>query len=211
MKNTLDFNNLQKSANIFIQLNLLKGYELWDKSGAIINLFYKENKPPVFHMDQNGLVIVEPAIGIQTMTINIQNQSIQAALFSDGNFNSVIEEFIKKTKAITDVLGVESVMRIGLRTNFTHYFEEEEDFKNYFEERIKLKDFINASIVLKTKINDNYLAKVRIVPIENNTDSKKGVLFDIDIYLEKEESVLEAQNNFKAMYSGLEQTVGKYA
>jgi hypothetical protein len=210
MKNTLDFNNLQKSTNIFIQLNLLKGYELLDKSGAIINLFYKENKSPVFHMDQNGLVIVEPAIGIQTMTINIQNQSIQAALFSDGNFNSVIEEFTKKAKAITDVLGVELVMRIGLRTNFTHYFEREEDFRNYFEERIKIKDFINASIVLKTKINDDYLAKIRIVPIENNADSKKGVLFDIDIYLEKEESVLEAQNNFKAMYSGLEQTVRKY-
>lgn len=211
MKNTLSFDSLQKSANIFIQLNLLKGYELLDRSGAIINLFYKENKPPVFHMDQNGLVIVEPAIGIQTMTINIQNQSIQAALFYDGNFNAVIEEFTKKAKAITDVLGVESVLRIGLRTNFTHYFDKEEDFRAYFEERIKFKEFINASVVLKAKIDNKYLAKIRIVPIENNKDNKKGVLFDVDIYLEQEESMPEAQNNFKAMYGSLEETVRKYA
>lgn len=211
MKNILSFDKLQKHANIFIQLNLLKGYQLLDRSGAIINLFYKDNKPPIFHMDQNGLVIAEPAIGIQSLTINVQNQSIHAALLYDESFNTIIDEFIKKVKAITEVLGVESVIRSGLRTSFTHYFENEQDFKNYFEERIGLKDFINASIVLKTKVNDDYLAKVSIVPIENTIDGKKGVLFDTDIYSEKEESVLEAQNNFKAMYNSLEQTVKKYA
>ncbi len=208
MKNTLNFDKLQKSANIFIQLNMLKGYEFLDKSGAIINLFHKDSKPPIFQMDQTGLIFAEPAVGIQSITININ--SIQAALLYDGNFNTVIEEFIKKADAITTVLGVGSISRIGLRTNFTHYFDEEEDFRNYFEERVKFKEFINASIVLKTKINDKFLAKIRIVPIENNKDSKKGVLLDIDIYLEKEESMSEAGENFKAMCGSLEETVKKY-
>jgi hypothetical protein len=176
MKNTLNFDNLQKSASIFIQLN----------------------------MDQTGLIFAEPTIGIQSITINAA--SIQAALLYDGNFNTTIEQFIK----IASVLGVDSISRIGLRTNFTHYFDNEEDFRNYFEERIKFKEFINASIVLKTKISDKYLAKIRIVPIENNKDNKKGVLFDIDIYFEKEESMSETQDNFKAMYGSLEETVKKY-
>lgn len=208
MKNILNFDNLQKSANIFIQLNMLKGFEFLDKSGAIINLFHKENKPPVFQMDQTGLIFAEPTVGIQSITINAA--SIQAALLYDGNFNAIIEEFIKKADAIASVLGVDSISRIGLRTNFTHYFDNEENFRNYFEERIKFKEFINASIVLKTKISDKYLAKIRIVPIENNKDNKKGVLFDIDIYFEKEESMSEAQDNFKAMYGSLEETVKKY-
>lgn len=208
MKNTLDFDKLQKNATIFIQLNILNGYEFLDKSGAIINLFCKEKKPPIFQMDQTGLVFAEPAIGIQSMTINIQ--TIQAALLYDGNFNVVIEEFVKKADSIASILGVESISRIGLRTSFTHYFEKEEEFRNYFEERINFKEFINASVVLKTKINDKFLAKIRIVPIENNKDNKKGVLLDIDIYFEKEESMSEAKENFKAMYSGLEKTVRKY-
>ena len=91
------YDQLVQSPTVFVQVNTVKGYTCLDKSGEIINLFYKDKTPPTAHLDQAGIIIVNPVSGITQLEIN--HQVIVATLETKDNLKEILKSFSEKTSS----------------------------------------------------------------------------------------------------------------
>lgn len=168
----------------FIQANFVKGYSYIDKAGELVNKFHINDKPPIFSMNLDGLVILDP--DEKTKEIKISPLNFWAHYVNPNSLDQIAHIYSEKMDLIHETLRPEGYSRLGWRNYFIAELDSE------------AKETILNKFVLSEKFDFRQSAfSVNIKKIEclfNITSAfKKGepekpaLLIDVDSFVQYSE------------------------
>lgn len=170
-------------AESFLQVHFLKGYKYVDKAGELVNFFHSEDKkPPLFSMSMNSLVIKEPKGKAQE--IKISPTDFWAHFVSPDSLEVMEDFFQPNADAITGILGIDEITRVGWRIYFVHEFETKEERGRTLEKFIPFKGLSLGEVYFTTTIG-GVSSNVRLRSVlkdDEGEDSTPGLLIDVDFY-----------------------------
>lgn len=177
-------NNL-KNPESFLQINTVKGFKYVDKAGEIVNAFHKGEAPPQFTMGLDGLIIEQPIDKIDTLRIS--SQIIWAKTTQIDSLDMVSRLFSTESKKILGILEIDKISRIGWRNYFIYEFQNKEEQESFFKKIVAIDGLQPVSISFKIDTAVLFQANLTIQPvIKENEVGATGVLFDVDIFQNKE-------------------------
>ena len=177
-------NNL-KNPESFLQINTVKGFKYVDKAGEIVNAFHKGETPPQFTMGLDGLVLEQPIDKLDTLKIT--PQVIWTKTTQVDSLDMVSRLFSTESKKILSILEITEISRIGWRNYFIYEFPSKEDQEVFFKKLVPVDGLQPVSISFKVDTSTLFQANLTIQPvIKENEAGATGVLFDVDIFQNKE-------------------------
>lgn len=193
------------NSDSFFQVDTVKGYKYIDRAGEIVNLYHnKENIPPKFEMNLQGLIIKSPK-GESNLTIKVTPNTIWGGFKAhtttqDNMFNT----FTKYVSEVSGILDIDTFKRIGWR-NYFIYKLNGANIDNWFpldkgkkEKHVKTLNTINMRIEVDIK-DVNLKGNLILEPLIKEGGQEKGVLCDIDLYTEGSFSEDDIQKTYKSM------------
>jgi len=164
----------------FIQVNFIRGFKYIDRAGEIVNNYHHNDTPPVFQMNLSGLVIEKPTKEIEEMKIS---SGVFWTKFTNVNALDIASTaYCKEVEAITKILDVTEINRIGWRTYFIYEFKNETEYSNFFS-RFNKEQKIKTTTVKMLITENGFSINYSLENVVKNNDTKKtAVLFDVDIY-----------------------------
>jgi len=185
MSKTIQKLNKLKNSEAFIQINTIKGFKYVDKAGEIVNAYHKNNSVPQFQMGLGGLVIEQPKDKIDELKIT---SLIIWARFSEiDSLDMISNLFSKEAESILKILEVEKISRVGWRNYFVYEFQNKEKQDDYLKKFTVIKDTKPSIIRLEIKTGKDFSANLMLQPvIKNDTEKTPGILFNIDVFQNKE-------------------------
>ncbi len=178
---------IQQLSNVegFLQVNFVKGYKYIDKAGEIVNYFHKNEKPPKFSMDLNGLIISNPDEKIEL--IKISSNTFWAHFLSPDSLEQMDNFFGKTAGDVVRTLEIEKISRLGWRMYFVYEFADEEKREQVLKKfapvkGLKFEDVTYLSECKKIALN----FKIRKV-VKIDESGLPGLLLDIDFYKQYKE------------------------
>ena len=132
MTNRLTKINQLNNIESFIQVNLFKGYTFIDKAGEIINSFYRgQNAPIVPLISPNGMVIKK--FDEITEELRVSPGDVWAHYLKPNSLDQIATSYLKNLKAITSIVNVDGVLRIGWRNYFVYEYGTIQDREQSFK------------------------------------------------------------------------------
>ncbi len=163
-----------------MQIDSVKGYKYVDKAGEVINEFHTDNVAPIFSMDYNGLVIINPADGIAE--IKVSAEMFWSHFIEPNSLDAVADSYINKSETVLKILEVEKIKRLGWRTYFVKEYNSEEDREKVFNKFIlngNLK--LEQALFVLNALDINF--NIRIRKITKLLPSKSpGIMIDVDAF-----------------------------
>lgn len=191
--------NKLKNPKSFLQVNTVKGFKYVDRAGEIVNAYHKENIAPLFSMDLNGLTIVKPIESIEQLKITPEIFWMKSGKVDSLDMISNI--FCREAEKILKMLDIQEVSRIGWRNHFIYEFANKEDQEKYFKKFTIIENSTLSLIRLEIKTNRDFNANLVLQPVIKDENKETfGVLFDLDLYINKEVELIQISktlNEFK--------------
>lgn len=202
----LKFSDFQANESIFIQLDTIKGFSYLDNVGAIINSFY-QGKQPLSSQIINGQVhIFQPLSGI--IQIRVDGAAIWANLSSTTDIKPLLEFFQGKVVELNKLLGFDGFSRIGVKTQFAHFFASDHERKEFFDTLIP-KKFEEVALIVSTKLDARYSARLELFPIINTLTTQKGMSVDIDIFATDNVQETNIVGDLQQMHQKMPEAINK--
>ena len=169
-------NNLKKLEG-FLQLNYFKGFKYVDKAGEFFNNFNFDDKFPPHVMDPTGMTVkIDEKTQLKTSPYHLWMHFVEP-----DSFDYQRREFMKKAELVNSIFEPEKYTRIGWRSYLVY------DCGNTYPKILPdgfLNDLELNEIVFTKKIDDFNL-RIRVSKLIKEDSQDKAILFDIDIFLEK--------------------------
>lgn len=196
MSQTVQKLNKLKNPESFIQVNTIKGYKYVDRAGEIVNFYYKNNSAPKFIMGLNGLSIEEPKEKIDELKIT--PQLIWVKFGEPDSLDMIASVFSKEAENILKILEINKINRIGWRNYFVYEFQNKEKQAEYLKKFTVLKNTKPVIIKLEIETLKDFNAILLLQPvIKNDVEKTHGILFDVDVFQNKEVDVSQIPNSLK--------------
>jgi hypothetical protein len=185
MSQTIKKLNNLKNPESFIQINTIKGYKYVDRAGEIVNAYHKKNSVPRFVMTLNGLAIEQPMDKVDELKITPR---IVWAKFSEiDSLDMVANLFSKEVEKILGIIEVEKVNRVGWRNFFVYEFPSKEKQEEYLKKFSIIENTKTLFTRLEIETKKDFDANLVLQPVIKDDEQKThGILFDVDVFQNKE-------------------------
>ncbi len=130
-------------------------------------------------------------IGHKIQVIKITCDSIWCQLGA-GNITEMIEEYYHYLMKIIQYLrdkfdnNMQTIHRIGMRTNYDGYLQEENSRKQLMHKFVIWEDFVDVALIKKIKFLNHYDGQLQLLPLALNNKGY-GIRIDLDLSLSKTE------------------------
>lgn len=169
-------------AHSYLQINTVKGFKYIDRAGELVNFFHRDNTPPQFNMNMQGLVIRTPFKGVSDFKIS--SDSVWMKCEPSLSSADTIATFSEKSSSVLEILEVSDLNRIGWRTEFLYIINDEKKYAGFFERLVQVAGIGEAEINSKITTGSDLKAYLRFSPALRRADNKQILVFDIDVYKE---------------------------
>lgn len=202
----------------FFQVNLIKGYKYIDRAGEIVNIYHRNNTPPPFSMDLDGLSIAQPLEDVAELRVTSKTfwmrfepgQTEGEITYIAASLDHLIQTYSKEAKKVLDVLEVEEMSRIGWRNYFAFDFNNKEESENYWKSLTPNPE-LSLNQLTFTLQEDEIKGKLvitRAIKKEDDKEEVHSVLFDIDLSLHgnfRKNDIEHKLKGFRAYLNGEDQ------